>query len=109
MVMARGLGEVLVREKVITADQLNQVLRKSKASGEKFSEALISQGFIDEQRLMEFFAKQYSLPIMDLSTFQADAELGKLVPSALCQKHQFIPIGKRNDTLVVAVADPTNV
>ena len=105
----KGLADLLIREKFATAEQVAKAQASAKSSGEKLVDALVSQGVTDEQTLMDFFSKQYRLPIMDLSSFQADPEVIKIVPQAVVQKHGVLPVGKRGDTLVVAVSDPTNV
>jgi len=108
-VAARGFGDVLVRERVITQEQLNKVLAQAKEKKEKLIDALLSSGIIDEQALIEFFSRQYRLPIMDLSSYEPDPEIAKVVPQALIQKHKILPVGKRGDTLVIATYDPTNM
>ena len=109
MSQARGLGELLIREKLITAEDLAKALSTLKDGKGNLVDALARSGVSDEQQLLEFFSKQYRLPIMDLSNFRADPDLVHLVPPALCSKHLCLPVGRRGDTLVVAVSDPTNV
>jgi type IV pilus assembly protein PilB len=105
----RGLGDILVREKFITQEQLNKALNGSKGSGDKLIDSLVNQGITDEQTLMEFFSKNYRIPIMDLSSWEADPAIIKLVPESLIIKHQLLPVARRGDTLVVASSDPTNM
>ncbi len=109
MSQARGLGEVLVREKIITPDELAKALATLKDGKGSLVDALVKAQIADEQQLLEFFSKQYRLPIMDLSSFKPDSEILGLVPSNLCVKHGCLPVGRRGDTLVIAVSDPTNV
>lgn len=108
-IAARGLGDILVREKFITQEQLNKVLAQAKAQKEKLIDALLSSNIVDEQGLIEFFSRQYRIPIMDLSSYEADPVIIKLVPEALIKKHSILPVGKRGDTLVIATYDPTNM
>lgn len=109
MSQARALGEILIREKLITAEDLQKAIATLKDGKGNLVDALVRSGVTDEQQLLEFFSKQYRLPIMDLSSFRADSDLVNLVPAALCTKHLCLPVGRRGDTLVIAVSDPTNV
>jgi len=105
----RGLGELLVRERLITPEQLNECIQANLEKKEPLTQALVSQGIVDEQTLIQFFSRHYKLPIMDLSNFTPDPIALKLFNSQMLAKHQFLPVGKRGDTLVIAVSDPTNI
>jgi type IV pilus assembly protein PilB len=106
---ARGLGDLLVREKLITSQQLNEALKAATEKKEPLAMALVRLKVVDEQVLVQFFSKQYRLPIMDLSNFIPDPTVMKLFPAQILSKYSFVPVGKRGDTMVIAVADPTNV
>ncbi len=106
---ARSLGDILVREKIITPDELARALSTLKDGKSGLVDALVKSQLADEQQLLDFFARQYRLPVMDLSNFRPEPEVLSLVPANLCIKHGCIPVGKRGDTLVMAVSDPTNL
>jgi type IV pilus assembly protein PilB len=106
---ARSLGEILVRDKIITAEEFAKALASLKEGKGSLVDALVRGQIADEQLLLEFFSKKYRLPIMDLSSFKPDSETINLVPPNLCIKHSCLPVGRRGDTLVIAVSDPTNI
>jgi type IV pilus assembly protein PilB len=108
-VASRGLGDVLLREKLISKEQLNTTLALANSKNISLLEALLSSGEVDEQSLIKFFSKQYRLAIMDLSSFVPDEELIQVLPRQLIHKYSMLPVGKRGDTLVIATSDPTNI
>ncbi len=103
------LGEVLVNERIISREQLEKCLAASKKSELRLVEVLVAEGVIDEQSLLRFLSKQYRLPVMDLSNFTLNKDLTKLLPAKLMLNFGFIPVGRRGDTLVIGVSDPTNI
>ena len=107
--LANRLADVLIGEKVVNAEQLAKLLEDSRKKNVRFIDALLAAKVIDEGALLQILAKNYRLTIMDLSSIELDAELVALVSPSLCKKHRILPVGKRNNTLVIATCDPTNV
>lgn len=107
--LANRLGELLVREKLINGKQLEECLELSKQHGGRLIDALLNTRVCDEATLVQTLSKHYRLPIMDLADFSLSGELVTLLPAPLCVKNTLIPVGKRGNTLVIAVSDPTNV
>jgi len=107
--MAQKLGELLVRENLITPAQLQQALEEQKKRGGRLGANLTKMGFIQEEELADFLSKQFGVPSINLSDFQIDTEVIKLVPEEQARKHVLIPINRAGATLVVAMADPSNM
>ncbi len=105
----KNIGEILVRKNFINIHQLEQALKEQKAMGGRLGEALIKLGYVNEEKLIEFMSEQYSVPSINLANFEVDPEVIKLVPRNFCEKHTLIPISKASNTLVVAMADPSNL
>ena len=103
------IGELLVREKMLSLQQLQQAQDEAKRTGKRLGATLARLGYVDDQRLTQFVAKQYSLPSINLSEIEIDAAVLKLVPREICEKHQVIPVRRNGPTLVVAMADPSNI
>src|SRR5688572_8746898 len=102
--LASRLGELLVRERLITAAQLEEALTSLRNSpGSRLIDIIIAQGLIDERALLELLAKAYRMPIMDLANLAADKELVAMMPTNFWMKNAAIPVGRRGDTLVIAV------
>ncbi len=103
------LGDLLVREKLITRDQLDKALAEQKASGQRLGYALVKLGFIQELEITRMLAKQYHMPAVDLSKFEVDPKIVKLIPGDVAVKHSVLPLKREGRVLTVAMADPTNV
>jgi len=103
------LGDLLVREKLISREQLDKALQEQKQSGTRVGYNLVKLGFIQETELTKILARQYKMPAVDLSRFEVDPRIAKLVPADLAMKHLVLPLKRDGRTLTVAMADPTNL
>src|SRR5262245_19932023 len=103
------LGELLVREKMISLQQLQKAQEEAKRSGRRLGHALTQLGFVKDQDLTSFLAKQYSLPSIDLKEFEIDADVLKLIPKDVARKHMVVPVNRAGATLIVAMSDPSNI
>ncbi|MBN1962497.1 MAG: type IV-A pilus assembly ATPase PilB [Deltaproteobacteria bacterium] len=106
--MAR-LGELLVRESMITPQQLQTAQEEQKKSGGRLGASLVKLGMLNEQDLLNFLSKQYHVPSINLDDFQIDPEVLKLVSEEVATKHQVVPVHRAGASLVVAMADPSNI
>ena len=103
------LGEILVREGLITHEQLRKALLEQKNSGMRLGYTLVKLGFIEETEVSKMLARQYRMPAVDLSRFEVDAKILKLIPPDIASKHTVLPLKREGRTLTVAIADPNNV
>jgi type IV pilus assembly protein PilB len=104
-----GIGEALLREGLITKDQLAAAIREQKQNGTGIGYNLVKLGHIPELELVKVLARQHRMPAVDLSKFEVDPKIAKLIPSELATKNQVLPLKRDGRTLTVAVADPTNM
>lgn len=105
----KGLGELLVKKNVISFEELQEAKQSQKVDGGRLMSALVRKGYVKENELSEFLAKEHNLPVIDLSVFDVDPSLIKLVPKRICEKYLVFPVQKADRTLVVAFADPRNI
>src|SRR4026209_860343 len=103
------IGELLLKEKRITPDQLQQALIYQKANGGKLGYNLVKMGFVKDEEITALLSKQYGVPSINLTQFEIDPAVIKLVPADTAQKYQIIPISRTGATLTIAMTDPTNV
>lgn len=103
------IGELLVREKRLSLAQLQKAQEESKRTGKRLGSTLAKMGFVQEEELQQFVAKQYALPSVNLNEVEIDPMVLKLVSREICEKHQVIPLRRNGPTLVVAMADPSNI
>src|SRR5882762_9416521 len=107
--MAVRIGELLLKEKRITSDQLQQALNHQKAHGGKLGFNLVKMGFVKDDEITALLSKQYGVPSINLAQFKIDPTIVKLVPTETARKYQVIPLSRSGSTLTIAMTDPTNV
>ena len=103
------LGELLLRESLITPEQLSEAQEESSQSGGRLGYSLTKLGYIEESELTNFLSKQYHVPSINLNDFDIDQEVIDLIPKDVSQKHRCIPINRAGSSLIVAMSDPSNI
>src|SRR5580700_7069785 len=103
------IGELLLKEKRITADQLQQALNHQKAGGGKLGYNLVKLGFVKDDEIVALLSKQYGVPSINLAQFEIDSGVIKLIPADTANKYQIVPLSRAGATLTIAMTDPTNV
>ena len=108
---ASRLGELLVRNNLITKEQLTKALDEQKESGGhgRLGSILIKNGLISEADLTSFLSKQYGVPSINLNEFEVDPAVIKTIPVEIAQKYQIIPVNRAGSTLIIAMSDPSNI
>ena len=107
--MAVRIGELLLKEKRITPEQLQEALNYQRQHGGKLGFNLIKLGYVKDDEITALLSKQYGVPSIALGSFDVDAAVVKLVPAETAQKYQIIPLSRSGATLTIAMTDPTNV
>jgi type IV pilus assembly protein PilB len=107
--MAVRIGELLLKEKRITAVQLQEALTYQKQNGGKLGANLVKMGFVKDEEITALLSKQYGVPSIALSQFEIDPAVIKLVPAETARKYQIVPLSRAGATLTIAMTDPTNV
>jgi type IV pilus assembly protein PilB len=107
--MAVRIGELLLKEKLISPDQLQQALTQQKSNGGKLGYNLVKLGFVKDEQITSLLSKQYGVPAINLAQFKIDLTIVKLVPTDTARKYQIIPLSRSGSTLTIAMTDPTNV
>jgi type IV pilus assembly protein PilB len=107
--MAVRIGELLLKEKLISPEQLQQALSAQKANGGKLGYNLVKMGFVKDEQVTSLLSKQYGVPAINLNQFKIDPTIVKLVPTETARKYQIIPLSRSGSTLTIAMTDPTNV
>jgi type IV pilus assembly protein PilB len=107
--MSAKLGEILVRENLITPDQLRETLEYQRANGGRLGSNLVRLGYVSDDVVTAVLSRQYGVPSINLDLFQIDADVIKLISEDVAMKYSVLPISKMGATLTLAMADPTNV
>lgn len=103
------LGELLVQNNLISQEQLDQALNEQKARGTKLGRTIIDMGFLSEENLLTFLAKQLGVPLVDLRKKEFDPNMTSQLPEAYARRYHAIIIDKTPGGFVVAMSDPTDI
>ncbi|MBK8248353.1 MAG: Flp pilus assembly complex ATPase component TadA [Gemmatimonadetes bacterium] len=103
------VADALLRDGVITKEQFERSRQESKQSSCTQTYALVKLGIVPEVELTKYLARSSRMPAVDLSKFEVDPRIIKLIPAELATKHLVLPLKREGRTLTVAVADPTNL
>jgi type IV pilus assembly protein PilB len=108
--MSQRLGDLLVREKVITPEQLDQAIKAQKdAPNSRLGSVLVKLGFLTDEDVTNFLSRQYGVPAINLSFFEIDSAVVKLIPHDTAKRYQILPLSRVGASLTIAMVDPTNV
>src|SRR6187431_3324769 len=107
--MAVRIGDLLLKEKRITPAQLQEALNYQKTNGGKLGLNLVKLGFVTDEEITALLSKQYGVPSINLTQFEIDQSVIKLIPPDTAQKYQIVPLSRSGATLTIAITDPTNV
>ncbi len=103
------LGELLVKENLISPQQLQEALTYQKQHGGKLGYNLVKLGFVKDEEIAGLLSRQYGVPAINLARFEIDPTVIKLVPAETAQKYQILPLSRAGANLTIAMVDPTNV
>jgi type IV pilus assembly protein PilB len=107
--VAKKIGELLVQEGLINQDQLDRALAEQKNGGDRIGAILIRLGFVSEELLTEFIAKQFHVPEVNLGKLSIPKDVAGMIPADVAVKYQAVPFGIMGNTLNVAMSDPGNL
>jgi len=107
--MSGKLGELLIRENLITQDHLKQALEHQKNHGGRLGSSLVKLGFLTSDQITTVLSRQYGIPSINLDYFEAEPSVTRLVPMETALKYQVVPISRVGSSLTLAMADPANV
>ena len=109
--MSQRLGDLLVREKIISSEQLDKALKAQREHGPnaRLGSTLVSLGFVSDEEVTNFLSRQYGVPAINLQYFEIDASVVKLIPVETAKRYQILPLSRVGASLTIAMVDPTNV
>ncbi|MBI2839560.1 MAG: type IV-A pilus assembly ATPase PilB [Acidobacteria bacterium] len=107
--MAVRIGDLLLKENLITKEQLDKALETQRQTGGKLGSTLVRLGYISEEDITSVLSRQYGYPSINLSLFEIDPAVIKILPPETAMKYQVVPINKTGGTLTIAMSDPTNL
>jgi len=103
------LGELLLKENMVSPQQLQEALSHQKMNGGKLGKAFVQLGYVRDEEITSLLSRQYGGPSINLDQFEVDPAILKIIPAETCRKYQILPLSRSGATLTIAMADPTNV
>ncbi len=103
------LGEVLISQKLLSEDQLNQALADQKRTGRKLGRVFVESGFVTEEQISGALARQLNIPYITLKFYNINAELVRLLPETAARRFRALVLEDRRETMLVGVSDPTDL
>lgn len=107
--MSAKLGEILVRENLLSPQQLREALDYQREHGGRLGFNLVKLGFISDDMITAVLSRQYGVPSVNLDLFDIDDSVIRLIPHEVAQKYSVLPLSRVGATLTLAMVDPTNV
>src|SRR5258708_6207787 len=103
--MSVRLGEILLKESLITQDQLQKALEFQRANGGKLGSCLTKMGFITDDDITGVLSRQYGVPSINLKYYEIDPNVIKLIPQDTASRYQVIPLSRVGSVLTIAMDD----
>jgi type IV pilus assembly protein PilB len=109
--MSQRLGDLLVKERIITSEQLDRALKAQRDGGpnQRLGSTLVALGFVSDEEVTNFLSRQYGVPAINLQYFEIDPSVVKLIPEETAKRYQILPLSRVGASLTIAMVDPTNV
>jgi type IV pilus assembly protein PilB len=107
--MSAKLGEILVRENLISPQHLREALDYQREHGGRLGFNLVKLGLVSDDMITAVLSRQYGIPSVNLGLFQIDPQVLHLIPQEVAQKYSVLPLSRVGASLTLAMVDPTNV
>src|SRR5438046_7023380 len=107
--MSAKLGEIPVRENLISPQHLRQALDYQREHGGRLGFNLVKLGLVSDDTITAVLSRQYGNPAVNLDLFDIDDSVLRLIPQEVAQKYSVLPLSRVGATLTLAMVDPTNV
>jgi type IV pilus assembly protein PilB len=107
--MSAKLGEILVRENLISPQHLREALDYQREHGGRLGFNLVKLGLVSDDMITAVLSRQYGIPSVNLDLFHIDESVLRLIPQEVAQKYYVLPLSRVGTTLTLAMVDPTNV
>lgn len=107
--MERKLGEMLVKDNVISQDELDEALKQQEATRRSLGHVLIDLGLTSEWEMAAALGKQLNVPFITLSHYEIDEQVLNTIPTDIVKKYKIVPVDKTGDALTIALSDPSNI
>ena len=104
-----GVGDILLREKVVTLQQLEEAKDEIRKHGGRLGNTLAKLGYVEESQLINFLSRQYGVPSISMDEIDVSEDVLKLIPRDVAERHNIIPVNRQGNSIIVAMSDPSNI
>lgn len=109
ILMKMQIAKLLLKEKVLSEEQLKETLEKVKNTDTEISQALFELGHISENELLDFLGKSFGVPVISIEEHYIEEDVLKLIPREIALENRLIPLSITGSALTVAMSDPSNI
>lgn len=103
------IGDLLIQDKVITEEQLQNALNQQKTSGHRIGRVLVDLGYVEEEKFLSFLSQQLDIPFVDLRRFEFDVNLIHRLRESYARRYRAIVLSDQGEKLLVGMADPMDI
>ena len=103
------IGDLLIEHKVISQEQLTSALADQKKTGRKLGRVLIENGYVTEDQMLDFLARQLNIPCIDLKRYHLKSEVVALIPEVQARRFRALALEDSREGLLIGMADPTDI
>ena len=103
------LGEVLIQQNLISADDLNKCLDQQKRTGRKLGRVFVESGYVTETQISEALAQQLKIPYINLQQYNTKSEIINKLPEAQARRFRAVVLADHGDAYLVGMVDPTDL
>ncbi|HMZ78976.1 MAG TPA: type II secretion system protein GspE, partial [Acidobacteriota bacterium] len=107
--MSAKLGEILLKENLLTPQQLKEALDYQRAHGGRLGSILVNLKLVPDEEITSILSRQYGVPAVNLDLFDVDPNAVKIIPEETARKYMVLPLARVGPTLTLAMVDPANV
>lgn len=107
--MKMHIAKLLVKENIVSLEQIKEAIEKKCDTDMELSEALVELGYITEPEILDFLAKSYGVPVISIEDHSVEQEVLDLIPREIAIENRLIPLSVTGSALTVAMSDPSNL
>jgi type IV pilus assembly protein PilB len=107
--MSAKLGETLLKDNLITPQQLKEALDYQRVNGGRLASTLVKLGYLSDEEITAVLSRHYGVSSVNLDLFEVDPAALALVPQETAERYSVLPLSRVGSTLTLAMVDPTNV
>lgn len=103
------IGDLLVKNNVISAEQLQSAIDRQKQTGQRLGQVLVELGAVKEEQFLSYLSQQLQIPFVDLRRYNFDVSLIHRLRESYARRYRAIILADQGAQLLVGMADPMDI